>query len=559
VQRASCATSGACSHRFVYDWDEVGKLVRARRWDTATLAVTDPPQYPEVPGAARAADLSYAYSGMARVRKTATDTQGEQRHTLEVFPTLRLNGARWLGSDYERTASTETVYLAGIARVVAPNESLPRVSSAPPHLFFTFGDHLGSTSTVVDGATSEVVEASTYQAFGRPDSNYRPERWQRFRESYRFTGKEDDAEVGLTYFGARYYHAALGRWISADPLSVHGFAGDPNPYAYAMGNVLRLTDPVGLCSPISGADYPCVDPSYGAIGLIGWFLSGAPMGGSSDSGGSGYGRSNAGPSGGPRPAIINPAAAPILFQSIGFSYMSFSAGLLYGFMQGATPGGMIWDVLAPYPIPSGADRNMFQLTKGAGQIGGGIFAGLTAAGLEVGGGGVSLTGIGAFVGVPAMGLGAVFAINGAAGVVVGGANISAAADQMAATGGGGSGGSSASPAPAPKAKEYRERFDDWLRSQGKDPLDKAWDAHHRIPTRYRDNNHPEFREFDFDHPSNIRGVSSNRNGGYNVHDMITKKWDRFHEQHHGKPTRAQIENFAKEIDAQFGHTYWPLK
>jgi hypothetical protein len=35
-------------------------------------------------------------------------------------------------------------------------------------------DHLGSTSIVVDGATSEVVERGTYMAYGQAESDYRP-------------------------------------------------------------------------------------------------------------------------------------------------------------------------------------------------------------------------------------------------------------------------------------------------------------------------------------------------------------------------------------------------
>ena len=69
-------------------------------------------------------------------------------------------------------------------------------------------DPLGSTSIVIDKATSELVERATYLAFGQAETDYRPERWRSFREDYRFTGKEDDVGSGLTYFGARYYISA---------------------------------------------------------------------------------------------------------------------------------------------------------------------------------------------------------------------------------------------------------------------------------------------------------------------------------------------------------------
>jgi hypothetical protein len=37
--------------------------------------------------------------------------------------------------------------------------------------------------------------------------------------------KEEDVEVGLAYFGARYLSLGLGRWMSADPATSHGVRG----------------------------------------------------------------------------------------------------------------------------------------------------------------------------------------------------------------------------------------------------------------------------------------------------------------------------------------------
>ena len=62
----------------------------------------------------------------------------------------------------------------------------------------------------------------------------------------RFTGKEEDIEVGLQYFGARYYSPNLGRFVSADPLAIHAIGSDLNPYAYVGGRVFNATDPFGL-------------------------------------------------------------------------------------------------------------------------------------------------------------------------------------------------------------------------------------------------------------------------------------------------------------------------
>jgi RHS repeat-associated protein len=100
---------------------------------------------------------------------------------------------------------------------------------------------------VLDKATGELVEKSSYLAYGAKESDYRTERWKGFREDYGFTGKEEDVEVGLVYFGKRFLSPQLGRWVSPDPLAVHAPGeADLNLYAYVSGAVLKNVDPVGL-------------------------------------------------------------------------------------------------------------------------------------------------------------------------------------------------------------------------------------------------------------------------------------------------------------------------
>ena len=65
-----------------------------------------------------------------------------------------------------------------------------------------------------------------------------------------FHGKPVDEDTGLSYFGARYYDATLGRFMGVDPVTFqvgnyHSF----NRYAYGNNNPYRFTDPDGH-SPI---------------------------------------------------------------------------------------------------------------------------------------------------------------------------------------------------------------------------------------------------------------------------------------------------------------------
>ncbi len=302
----ACLPVGAtCAQHFAYAWDELGRLVHARRWDVnaaqADAFIAEAPSLEETAALGTpAADLHYVYDSSDQRRlKRATDAEGETRHTAYVFASLELRQTSWgeaseqqsAPADYTRDEQTEVVYLFAhgvrLARL-ALDPALPRTSggsATEPHVFLELGDHLGSTAAVLDLATSELVERATYLAYGAADSDYRPERWGAFREDYRFTGKEEDREVGLVYFGKRFLSPALGRWMSADPLAVHvpvqrddrgsvtGVSADLNLYAYVSGRVLQAVDPVGLKPPkvtvngsftrVADGDVPNATPESG--------------------------------------------------------------------------------------------------------------------------------------------------------------------------------------------------------------------------------------------------------------------------------------------------------
>ncbi|MEU4742211.1 RHS repeat-associated core domain-containing protein [Actinosynnema sp. NPDC023658] len=107
----------------------------------------------------------------------------------------------------------------------------------------------------------------------------------------------------------------------------------------------------------------------------------------------------------------------------------------------------------------------------------------------------------------------------------------------------------------PAVSNYRGRFQVALRAQGKPRLPADWDAHHAIPQMYR--NHPEFKDFDFDAPSNMRGVQGSRVPGNttNHHQQITNRWDEF-SRNNPNASRGQIEKFARRIDEEFLGTFW---
>ena len=114
-------------------------------------------------------------------------------------------------------------------------------------------DHLGSTRAVLDDANLDegntVVESHDYYPFGlqMPGRDYLA---ASVRTKELFTGKERDDETGWDYFGARYYDASIGRWLSVDPASYRwtplrysrSGLGSFSSYVYVRNNPMILVD-----------------------------------------------------------------------------------------------------------------------------------------------------------------------------------------------------------------------------------------------------------------------------------------------------------------------------
>jgi RHS repeat-associated protein len=167
-------------------------------------------------------------------------------------------------------------------------------------------------------------------------------------ETRKYANSPRDEAVGLDQMGARSYAPDLGVWTSTDPLRVD--APERGLHAsFAADHAYAYA----ALTPIVASDPDGRDP------VPGW----------------------------------------------GTAVMGFA----YGFLQGATPGGMLTTLL---PLPEGANNGTFQYWQGAGQMLGGAAGVFGGVGTAATGGILTTSGVGAVVGAPVMVVSAAEVANG---------------------------------------------------------------------------------------------------------------------------------------------------
>jgi RHS repeat-associated protein len=174
-----------------------------------------------------------------------TPTRREERLYLGAFEIYREYGSDGSTVTLER----ETLHVMDDRQRIALVEIRTQGNdSAPAQLIrYQFNNHLGSANMELDD-TAAIISYEEYYPFG--STSYQAVRSQTdLPKRYRYTGKEQEAESGLCYHGARYYAPWLGRWVSADPA---GLVDGPNLYCYTRDNPLRLVDPAGRQSHLPG-------------------------------------------------------------------------------------------------------------------------------------------------------------------------------------------------------------------------------------------------------------------------------------------------------------------
>ena len=134
------------------------------------------------------------------------------------------------------------VYENGSQKYLLTEEGYVTLADSKYHYYLK--DHQGNNRVVIS-STGTVEETNHYYPFGgvfASTNNIQP---------YKYNGKEFDNKNGLNWYdyGARYYDAALGRFVSIDPMAEKYCTF--TPYSYCVNNPIMYIDPDGrLANPI---------------------------------------------------------------------------------------------------------------------------------------------------------------------------------------------------------------------------------------------------------------------------------------------------------------------
>jgi RHS repeat-associated protein len=207
-------------------------------------------QYTAVAGAALSHDANgnlsgdgvwtYAYDGDNRLKSAsraglaftlAYDALGRLRQSVIGATTRNFlySGGQMVG-EYDAAGVLQNRYVHGFGI----DEPLVRYQGAGSAAkTWLYADHLGS---IVAGADAAGTASATY-SYG-PFGETAPGADVRFG----YTGQLHFGELGLSYYKARFYSPALGRFLQTDPV---GTADGLNLYAYVGNSPLNKTDPSG--------------------------------------------------------------------------------------------------------------------------------------------------------------------------------------------------------------------------------------------------------------------------------------------------------------------------
>ena len=142
----------------------------------------------------------------------------------------------------DESGQVTRAYAWGIDRGGGIGGLLNLAQSAQNYSYLYDGN--GNVTALLDSGES-VSARYAYDSFGAVIGELKT-----LMQPYKHSTKCHDSDIGISYFGYRFYIPSLGRWMTRDPI---GEDDDLNLYVYARNNPLNYVDPLGLMI----GDYGC--------------------------------------------------------------------------------------------------------------------------------------------------------------------------------------------------------------------------------------------------------------------------------------------------------------
>jgi RHS repeat-associated protein len=178
----------------------------------------------------------YTYDVYDRRITKSVDPDGDGAQTAQIERFVHDGDNIALVFDGNGNQTHRYLYGTEIDQIIADERANNQV-------IWSLSDNQGTVRDLVDNS-GNVVNHIVYDSFGNITSQTHPNIDTRFT----YTGRELDAETGLYYYRARYYDAAVGSFISVDPIGFE--AGDSNLYRYVLNSPINYTDPSGQIIPL---------------------------------------------------------------------------------------------------------------------------------------------------------------------------------------------------------------------------------------------------------------------------------------------------------------------
>lgn len=231
-----------------YQYDLIGNLTYKSDAGTLTYAGTGNPT-PHAVTAVNGTPYTYDTNGNLT-------SDGEHTYTFDIRDRMVSSGSWTFEYDHtgQRVTSTNastgdtTQYVNSFVEsrpdgmvyyIYAGGERVAQVVDGQTYYYHK--DHLQGTALVTNEA-GVVTFISDYTPYGGTSYSvsYGPD------VAYTYGGKEFNEDIGVTYFGARYYNPTIGRFISMDPVSQPAAVPQlHNEYSYSANSPILFTDPTG--------------------------------------------------------------------------------------------------------------------------------------------------------------------------------------------------------------------------------------------------------------------------------------------------------------------------